>query len=277
MKALCIDLQLNTVCESAECPNQAECFSQRVASFLILGDICTRHCRFCAVKKGVPFSHDTEEAERVTLAVKILKLKHVVITSVTRDDLHDGGATDFARVVESIKYICPRTSIEILIPDFKDSIEGVRIVVHSLPTIIGHNVETVPRLYPQVRPEANYERSLNVLRMTKAVNQRIMTKSGLILGLGEQYDEVVNVMKDLRAIECDLLTIGQYLPPSNTSYPLSRYINPSEFEEYRHIGKRMGFLGVASGPFVRSSFNAIKMYKEATGIVTKNSLARHQS
>ncbi len=263
MQALCADLQLHTVCESAKCPNQGECFSQGIATFLILGDICTRNCQFCAIEKGRSLPIDTDEPARIAEAVKKLQLKHAVITSVTRDDLIDGGATHFVQVVENIKSSCPQTTIEVLIPDFQGSIRALQCVVSSHPDIIGHNVETVRRLYPKVRPKANYQRSLNLLLTVKSADQSILTKSGLMLGLGEQHDEIVAVMGDLRAVACDFLTIGQYLPPSHMHYPLSRYVPQPEFELYEQIGKKMGFCSVLSGAFVRSSFNAVEMYEQA--------------
>jgi len=263
MKALLDGLSLHTVCEEAHCPNQGRCFSQGTATFIILGDICTRNCRFCAVKKGHPLPLDPAEPQNVALAVSRLKLKHAVITSVTRDDLPDGGARHFARTVEAIRQANPQTTIEVLIPDFQGSLEALRIVIDSLPEVINHNLETVPRLYPEVRPKADYHRSLALLQSVKSmVKGRIVTKSGIMVGLGEEHDEVVAVLNDLRAVGCDSLTIGQYLSPSPKHYQLVRYVTPQEFGGYQSLAEEMGFSSVASGPFVRSSFNAAEMYEK---------------
>lgn len=264
MKSLLDGLSLHTVCEEANCPNQGECFARGTATFLILGDICTRNCHFCAVKKGQPLPLDPNEPRNVALAVSKLKLKHAVITSVTRDDLSDGGAQHFANTIVALRCFNPQIIIEVLIPDFQGSLEALRVVIDSSPEIINHNLETVPRLYPGVRPKAEYRRSLKLLESVKAMVQRkIRTKSGIMVGLGEEYDEVAMVMKDLRAVGCDFLTIGQYLPPSANHYRLARYVTPREFEEYQKLGKAMGFSLVASGPFVRSSFNAAEMFQNS--------------
>jgi len=263
MKLLLNGLSLHTVCESAECPNQGYCFSKGTATFLAMGDICTRNCRFCAIKKGCPSSLDPNEPQNIAQAVGKLKLKHVVVTSVTRDDLPDGGATHFARVIDAIRQANPQTAIEVLIPDFQGSLGALKIIVDHFPEIINHNMETVPRLYPEVRPKADYHRSLNLLRAVKSIDGDILTKSGLMLGLGEEHSEVVAVMEDLHAVACDSLTLGQYLPPSSRHYPLTRYVAPQEFEEYQNLAERMGFRSVASGTFVRSSFNAAELRKRA--------------
>ena len=260
MKDLLDGLHLHTVCESAECPNQAECFSKGTAVFLILGDTCTRNCRFCAIKKGHPSPLDPSEPQNVAEAVSRLKLKHAIITSVTRDDLPDGGARHFAKTINAIRQTNSQTTIEVLIPDFQGSSAALKIIVNSPLEVINHNVETVPRLYPYVRPKADYHRSLNLLLRVKEMNPKIATKSGLMLGLGESHDEVIRVMGDLRQVDCDLLTIGQYLRPSPSHYPVCRYIPPQEFEEYQAIALEVGFKGVASAPLVRSSFNAADMY-----------------
>jgi lipoic acid synthetase len=261
MKTMLDGLSLFTVCESAQCPNQGECFAQGTVTFLILGDICTRNCRFCAVKKGHPLSLDPLEPQNVALAVKKLGLKHAVITSVTRDDLPDGGAGHFARTVKAIQQASPQTTIEVLIPDFQGSPDALKTVVASSPEIINHNVETISRLYSKVRPKASYNRSLNLLRAVKSISGKTLTKSGIMVGLGEKHDEVVTVMEDLRAAGCDSLTIGQYLPPSPNHYRLARYVTPPEFQEYQSLAEKMGFCSVASGPFVRSSFNAANLYQ----------------
>jgi len=262
MKALLDGLSLHTVCEAAHCPNQGQCFSQETATFLILGDICTRNCRFCAIKKGKPLPLDPDEPQNIALAVSKLELRHVVITSVTRDDLPDGGAQHFAKTIEAVRQINPQATIEVLIPDFTGSVGALEMVVDSSPEIINHNVETVPRLYPGVRPKADYHRSLDLLRAVKSIDKRILTKSGMMLGLGEREDEIVEVMEGLREVDCDALTLGQYLCPSPQHRPVSRYIPPEEFEKYGDIARELGFRSVASGCFVRSSFNALGMYKE---------------
>ena len=262
MKGLLDRLSLHTVCEAAQCPNQGHCFSSGTATFLITGDICTRNCSFCGVDKGHPLPLDLLEPGNVARAVTALKLKHVVITSVTRDDLSDGGASHFARTIEAIRLSSPDAVIEVLIPDFQGSVDALKTVAHSDADVIGHNMETVPSLYARVRPKANYRRSLDVLRAIKAMAPGLITKSGLMLGLGETKSEVVAVLRELRAAGCDCLTLGQYLPPSPKHHPLVRYITPQEFDEYRIIGERTGFSCVFSGPFVRSSFKAAEMYEK---------------
>ncbi len=261
MKELVDGLQLHTVCQSAYCPNQGECFARGVATFMILGDVCTRSCAFCAVQHGQPAPPDANEPEHVVEAVARLGLRHVVITSVTRDDLPDGGAYQFAKVIQAIRSYDPGITTEVLIPDFQGSLSALEIVVASHPVIINHNVETVPRLYPQVRPQANYERSIQLLKRVKSMGKELFTKSGLMLGLGERYKEVIQVMEDLREVDCDFLTIGQYLRPSINHHEVVRFVPPVEFEEYKNGGVAMGFRGVASAPFVRSSFQADKMFK----------------
>jgi len=228
-----------------------------------MGDICTRNCRFCAIKKGNPSPLDPDEPRNVARVVANLNLKHVVVTSVTRDDLPDGGAAHFARTINAIRQTNPQTTIEVLIPDFEGSADALQIIVDSSPEVINHNVETVPRLYAEVRPKADYHRSLSLLRAVKSMNRKILTKSGLMLGLGEEQNEVIAVMEDLRAVCCDSLTIGQYLAPSSQHHPVTRYVTPREFKQYQSLGEGIGFSSVASGPFVRSSFNALEMYREA--------------
>lgn len=261
MKELMDGLQLHTVCESAHCPNQGECFARGVATFMILGDVCTRNCTFCAVEHGQPAPPDANEPEHVVEAIKKLGLRHVVITSVTRDDLPDGGAYQFAKVIEAIRNYDPGITAEVLIPDFQGSLSALEVVVTSHPAIINHNVETVPRLYPQVRPQANYERSIQLLKHVKSLEGELLTKSGLMLGLGERREEVIQVMEDLRGVDCDFLTIGQYLRPSINHHEVVRFVPPVEFEEYKNADAAMGFRGVASAPFVRSSFQADRMLK----------------
>jgi len=259
MRTLLDGLSLHTVCESALCPNLGECFLHHTATFLLMGDICTRHCSFCAIKKGNPSPLDLDEPWNIAQAVGKLRLKHVVLTSVTRDDLPDGGAAHFAEAIEAIRQTNPQATVEVLIPDFGGSPEALKTVISRRPEVINHNVETVPRLYAEVRPQANYHRSLNLLRMVKSEGATILTKSGLMLGLGEMHGEVIAVMEDLRATGCDSLTIGQYLAPSTNHYPVIRYATPREFEEYRRLGGTIGFSSVFSAPFVRSSFKASEM------------------
>lgn len=264
MKTLLDNLELHSICESAQCPNQGECFAQGTVTFLILGELCTRNCRYCAVKKGTPLAPDPEEPKNMSEAVRQLNLHHVVVTSVTRDDLGDGGASHFAQVVKAIKSTTPSVAVELLVPDFQGSTEALAEVVASSPDVINHNIETIPRLYPQVRPQADYRRSIELLRNVKSLNSRIVTKSGLMLGLGEDRSEVIQALGDLREVDCDIITVGQYLPPSTSHYRLSRYVTPEEFEELEAIGTALGYRGVASGPFVRSSFNAARLFQEAT-------------
>lgn len=249
-------LSLHTVCEEANCPNILECFGKMTATFMILGKICTRNCTFCNVSKGKANSPDLEEPLHVAQAVEELGLKHVVITSVTRDDLPDGGASHYTEVIEKIRKIRPQTIIEVLIPDFQGNIKSLIKVVNAKPDIINHNIETVPRLYPTVRPMAVYQRSLELLSHAKDLDKQILTKSGIMLGLGEVKNEVIESLEDLRKIDCDFLTIGQYLAPSNKHHPIVEYIHPDIFAEYKNIGEKMGFKYVASAPLVRSSYNA---------------------
>ena len=247
---------LHTVCEEARCPNIIECFGRKTATFMILGNICTRNCTFCNITPGRPLSPDPDEPFHVAQAVRGLELKHAVITSVTRDDLADGGASHFARVIEEIKKLDMQIQIEVLVPDFKGDQEALLQVVLAKPQIINHNVETVPRLYPSVRPEADYPRSLQLLKRVKNRDRDLFTKSGLMLGLGEERDEVLSVFDDLRNVECDFLTVGQYLAPSNQHHPVIGFVHPDIFEEYRIEGLKRGFKHVASAPLVRSSYHA---------------------
>jgi lipoic acid synthetase len=255
-------LKLHTVCQSAQCPNLGECFSHRTATFMIMGNICTRNCRFCAVEKGKPKPLEASEPERIAKAAKDLQMLHVVITSVTRDDLPDGGANHFAQTIAAIRQIAPNTSVEVLIPDFGGSRESVEVVVRAKPDVINHNVETVPRLYKEVRPKADYQRSLQVLKSVKEMNREIFTKSGLMIGLGETEEETLAVMKDLRQIDCDFLTLGQYLRPSEEQLPVARFIHPEEFQAMEAKGREMKFRGVAAGPFVRRSYKAGRLLEQ---------------
>lgn len=254
--------KLHTVCEQAKCPNIANCFSRNTATFLILGDHCTRNCRFCAINHGPTTQPDPDEPKRVAEAVRALSLRYVVITSVTRDDVQDGGAKHFANTVHEIRRVMPTSLIELLIPDFKGSDEAVRIIVASNPNVINHNVETVPRLYSRVRPGANYDQSLKVLRKLSDLNPKIVTKSGIMLGLGENRKEIEQVMMDLLTAKCRMITIGQYLQPSIEQLPVERYVQPEEFEYWKYIALKRGFDQVASGPFVRSSYLAEELFTQ---------------
>jgi len=260
MRKLTRGLKLHTICESARCPNRTECFAQGTATFMILGDICTRNCTFCAVKHGKPEAPDPEEPEHIVSAVKKLGLRYVVITSVTRDDLPDGGASQFAQIIKALRAYDSNILVEVLVPDFRGSLPAWQVVIDASPDVLNHNVETVPRLYLEVRPGANYQRSLELLRRAKL--NGLLTKSGLMLGLGENRQEIIEVMADLREAGCDLMTIGQYLQPSLKHHKVVRYVTPDEFAQYEVIARKMRFLGVSSGPLVRSSFNAIDFYNE---------------
>ena len=262
VKAKLRKLGLNTVCESARCPNIGECFKKPTATFMILGDTCTRKCRFCSVGKGVPGAVDPAEPSHIADAVKLLGLKHAVITSVTRDDLPDGGAGQFAKVIELLRCEFPGLAVEVLTPDFGGSEESVRMVIAAGPHIFNHNVETVPGLYSKVRPQAVYDRSLAVLRMAKKIDSRVYTKSGLMVGLGEKEEEVLGVMRDLRVAGCSILTIGQYLRPMKENLEVSEYVRPEVFERYAEAARGYGFLSVASSSFVRSSYNAGEIFEK---------------
>lgn len=250
------DLSLNTVCDEANCPNRMECFQRGTATFMILGRNCTRNCTFCNVTKTKPDEVDPMEAEKIAKAVSKLGLKHTVITSVTRDDLEDQGANQFAKVVEEIRKSTPEITIELLIPDMQGNKELIDIILNSEPNILNHNVETVPELYNKVRPMAVFERSIELLDYVKKTKPNIKTKSGMMLGLGETKEQVINVFKRLREVNCDILTLGQYLQPSKAHIPVVEYISPEQFDEYKKIALSMGFKKVASAPLVRSSYYA---------------------
>lgn len=256
LKQLVQSLRLHTVCESAACPNIGECWNRRTATFMILGNVCTRRCGFCAVQKGAPLTVDYDEPRRVAEAAALLNLRYAVITSVNRDDRKDGGAELFALTIRAIRDRIPGCRVEVLTPDFQGSHAAVDIVLEASPDVMNHNTETVPRLYRQVRLGARYERSLDVLAYAKSARPEIPTKSGLMLGLGETMDEVLTVMRDLRAHKVDILTLGQYLRPTQKHLPVLRYITPAEFAELRRAGMEMGFRHVESGPLVRSSYHA---------------------
>jgi lipoic acid synthetase len=256
LKRLMRGKSLHTVCEEAHCPNIGECWKHRTATFLILGATCTRNCRFCNVSTGRPGPLDPGEPERVAQAVQAMGLKHAVITSVDRDDLDDGGSAVFAAVIGAIRQAQPGCTVEVLIPDFRGRIEPLRVVVDKRPDILNHNVETVPSLFRAIQPQCRYEWSLDVLRNAKVLWPQAVTKSGLMVGLGETADEVLSVMHDLRALDVDILTIGQYLQPTKRHAPIARYYTPEEFEMLRQQGEILGFKWVESGPLVRSSYHA---------------------
>ena len=258
------DLGLTTVCSSARCPNQGECFARGTATFLILGDTCTRSCRFCAIPSGPPAPPRDDEPAAVAEACKRMGLRYVVITSVTRDDLPDGGAEHFARTIQAVREKLPDAAIEVLTPDFQGAADALRTVIDAAPDVFNHNIETVPRLYPDVRPQADYQQSLDVLglaaRLASKAGRGLRTKSGLMVGLGETPDEVLQVMRDLRGVGCDILTIGQYLAPSTDHFPIARFVPPDEFDAWKCDAEEMGFASVAAGPFVRSSYHAADVF-----------------
>jgi len=256
LKKLARSLNLHTVCESAHCPNMGECWNHRTATFMMLGNLCTRRCGFCAVPKGRPEPIDFDEPRRVAEAVAKLQLKHAVITSVNRDDDILGGARAFAMVIEEIRLQSPGCRAEVLIPDFQGKEEAIRIVVEARPEVLNHNTETVPRLYRAVRSGARYERTLRLLEYAKEVNPKIVTKTGVMVGIGEETSELMEVFRDLAAVGTDILTIGQYLRPSKDHLPMTRYYQPEEFTYLRDEAKKMGFAHVESGPLVRSSYHA---------------------
>lgn len=258
------ELGLNSVCRSAACPNQGECWSQGTATFMILGDRCTRDCRFCNVTTAQPDSPNPDEPQRVAAAITELGLSHAVITSVTRDDLDDGGARQFVAVTEQIRVQRSECRVELLIPDLQGDSAALRTILDARPDILGHNLETVPRLYPVARLGANYQRSLQLLRSAAVLAPDIPTKSGLMLGMGETWEELLTVMRDLHATGCSMLTLGQYLQPSREHLPVERYLTPQEFTQLQETGLRIGFRHVEAGPLVRSSYHAAEQYEECT-------------
>lgn len=266
MKALLREHGLSTVCEEARCPNRAECFAKPTAAFMILGDRCTRNCGFCSVNDGIPASPDPDEPRRIAEVSRIMGLSYVVITSVTRDDLSDGGARQFAGVIRAIRESSPSAKIEALTPDFQGDEDALKCVIDAGPDVFNHNVETVPSLYHYVRPQADFPRSLNVLRRASMLNPRIKTKSGLMLGLGESREEVIEVLKALRDSGVSMLTIGQYLRPTRKNLPVVEYINPEVFDRLHADARGMGFEFVASAPMVRSSMNAEELYAGKSAI-----------
>jgi len=259
-RAILGELKLHSVCQEACCPNIGECFSHRTATFMLMGDVCTRNCPYCAVAHGKVRPLDPDEPRRIAEAVAKLGLQHVVVTSVDRDDLPDGGAAHFAATARAIKRAFPQTRVEVLVPDFQGLSASIETVIESPVDIYNHNVETVPRLYQKARPGGEYRRSLDVLRYAKATARRlgrnVLTKTGVMLGLGEEREELFGVMHDLREIECDILTLGQYLRPTTEHLPVERYATPDEFVELKRAGTKMGFQHVESGPLVRSSYHA---------------------
>jgi lipoic acid synthetase len=258
------DLDLHTVCEEAHCPNVGECWEHGTATFMILGDVCTRNCAYCAVAHGRPPKYDIEEPSRVAAAIGDMQLRHAVITSVDRDDLPDFGAFIFAETIRQIKARLPDCSVEVLVPDFQGNEDSIRAVLDANPDIYNHNTETVPRLYKRCRPGGRYERVLNIFRTAKRIAPHIPTKTGIILGMGETLEEVELVMRDLRDVDVDILTIGQYLRPSQSHIPMDRYVTPEEFRRLREFGMAIGFRHVESGPLVRSSYHAWEQVQAMT-------------
>ncbi len=252
---------LNSVCRSAACPNQGECWSKGTATFMILGSNCSRHCRFCNVASEALLPPDPQEPAKVATAITELELKHAVITSVTRDDLPDGGASHFVALVEQIRQQAPECRVELLIPDLQGNWSALAAIVAAAPDILGHNIETVPRLYSDVRPEAEYRRSLEVLSQIRKLSPAIITKSGLMLGMGEAEEEILRVMRDLRDHQCQILTLGQYLAPTADHYPVQRFVTPDEFTQLADRGRELGFEHIEAGPLVRSSYHAEEQFK----------------
>jgi lipoyl synthase len=256
LKRILREKNLHTVCEEARCPNIGECWGHNTATFLILGDTCTRGCRFCAIDKGKPLALDPEEPRNVALVVKDLGLDHIVVTSVNRDDLPDGGSNHFAQTVFWIKTLNPEIRVEVLIPDFKGNMKALETVVHSGIQVLNHNVETVPRLYKKVRPGHSYECSVNILKTAKEMRADVLTKTGMMLGVGEEREEVMSTLRNLRDNNVDIVTLGQYLQPSSQQLKVDRYLTPDEFQEFKVEAEKLGFRHVESGPLVRSSYHA---------------------
>jgi lipoic acid synthetase len=263
LKQMMRDMDLHTVCEEAHCPNVGECWEHGTATFMILGDVCTRNCAYCAVAHGRPPKFDAAEPERVARAVAEMRLQHAVITSVDRDDLPDFGAWAFAETIRQIKTMVPSCSVEVLVPDFQGKEDSIRAVLEAAPDIYNHNTETVPRLYKRCRPGGRYERVMKIFERSKQMAPQIPTKTGMILGMGETNEEVVAVMRDLRAVDVDILTLGQYLRPSDSHIKLDRYVTPEEFRWFREVGASLGFRHVESGPLVRSSYHAWEQVQAA--------------
>jgi lipoic acid synthetase len=262
VRSILDSLKIHTICESAACPNIGICFEKKVATFLILGDVCSRNCKFCAVKKGIPLPVDDQEPKKIAKAVELLGLKHVVITSVTRDDLEDQGVNQFIETILEIQKNNKETTIEVLIPDFNGNISFLNKIINSNSQIINHNIETVIRLYPKLRPEADYNRSLELLNHIKGLETHKLVKTGLMIGLGESKEEVKQTIEDLADTNCDILTIGQYLRPSSNQEKVKKYYKPEFFDEIKRFAQSIGFKYVYSGPFVRSSFNAEEIFNK---------------
>jgi len=256
MQDLIKGMTLHTVCEEALCPNVGECFKSRTATFLLMGDVCTRNCNFCAVRHGNPLPLDPDEPRHIAEACKALGLKYVVLTCVTRDDLADGGASHMALVVKEVKILNPGAKVELLTSDLGGSRDALKNLLEAPLDVLAHNVETVPSLYPVVRPQANYERSLAVIEMAKTIAPKVLTKSGIMVGLGEKFEEVIEVMSDLISVGCDILTIGQYLQPSPSHLPVKEFVPPKQYQMYEQKGLELGFKYVVAGPLVRSSYRA---------------------
>lgn len=265
-KKIVKDKSLNTVCEEAACPNIGECWNKKHATFIILGSVCTRACRFCNIQTGLPDKLDPHEPEKIARSVSELELKHVIITSVNRDDLEDGGANHFAQCILKIRNKCPNVSIEVLTPDFLRKADAYKIIVNAKPDVFNHNIETVPSLYPKIRPGSRYFNSLNLLNNVKKFDKGIFTKSGIMVGLGETTDEILQVMDDLRSANVDFLTIGQYLQPTANHAKVIRYVEPKEFEYYEKIAKVKGFYMVSASPLTRSSYHAEEDFVKLKGM-----------
>ncbi len=259
---LLTNLKLNTVCQSAKCPNIFECFSKKTATFMLMGNICTRNCAFCGVRSGKPQNLDKFEPKNIAEAVREMGLNYIVLTSVTRDDLEDGGAKHFAETVREIKSADPNIKVECLIPDFKRNKENLKILLDVKPDVLNHNLETIKRNYKTIRDHANYNESLNILKNSKDIDPGILTKSGFMLGLGEEMEEISELLQDLESINCDIVTIGQYLQPSKDNYPVQKYYSPEEFEKIKNLASSLKFKSVVAGIFVRSSYKAASTINE---------------
>ena len=256
VKDLLTNLNLNTVCQSAKCPNIFECFSKKTATFLLMGDVCTRNCAFCGINSGIPVSLDKDEPKKISEAAIRMNLKYIVLTSVTRDDLRDGGASHFAKTVRMIKKSIPDSKVECLIPDFRGETKNLKILLEEKVDVLNHNLETIKSNYPIIRNKANYKNSLDILKFAKEIKPEVLTKSGFMLGLGEEHEEIIGLLNDLNNINCEIVTIGQYLMPSQSNYPVQKYYTPEEFEEIKKIAENFSFKSVVAGIFVRSSYHA---------------------
>ncbi|MBM3707162.1 MAG: lipoyl synthase [Actinobacteria bacterium] len=262
VKNILVELNLHTVCQSAKCPNIYECFSKKTATFMLMGNICTRNCAFCGVEKGIPSAIDNNEPENVARASLNMMLDYIVLTSVTRDDVQDGGAKHFGRAVSEIKKLLPESKVECLIPDFAGNVKNLETLLNSNPDVLNHNIETIERNYSIIRNKADYKRSINVLKNSKKIKKDIITKSGFMLGLGENKEETVKLLYDLHEADCDIVTIGQYLSPGSKNFPVYKYYSPEEFEEIKKEAEKFDFKYVVSGVFVRSSYNAAYAYNK---------------